>query len=66
MADRSAAELEKRRGQIERAWRLGEMAFIELVRANALAYDAEAARDKARLGSTTAQLQLQIAEGVIP
>ena len=65
-ADRSAAALDKRRGQLERAWRLGEIAFIELVRANALAYDAEAARDKARLGSTTAQLQLQIAEGVIP
>lgn len=65
-ADRSAAELEKRRGQIERAWKLGEISFIELARANALAYDAEAARDKARVGGITAQLQLQIAEGVIP
>lgn len=65
-ADRSAAELEKRRGQIERAWQLGEISFIELVRANALTYDAEAMRDKARVGSITAQLQMQIAEGLIP
>ena len=65
-AERSAAGLEKRRGQIERAWQLGEMAFIELVRANALAFDAEAARDRARIGRVSAQLQLQIAGGRVP
>lgn len=65
-AERSAAELEKRRGQIERAWQLGEMAFIELVRANALAFDAEAARDRARIGRASALLQLQIVGGIVP
>lgn len=65
-AERGAAALEKRRGQIERAWRLGEMPFIELVRATALAFDAEAARDKARTLLAAAGLQLRLAEGVLP
>jgi len=61
---RAAAELEKRRGQIERAWRVGEMPLIEVVRANALAYDAEYARDKAR--TDLAATRLRLAEGVLP
>ena len=65
-AERGAAEWSKRRGQIERAWRLGEMPLIELVRANAAAYEAEAASVKARTGRTAAMLQLAIAEGAIP
>lgn len=65
-AERGAAALEKRRGQIERAWRLGEMPFIELVRANALAFDAESARENARTGRAAAALQLQIAQGALP
>ena len=65
-AERAAADLEKRRGQIERAWRLGEMPFIELVRANALALDAVLARDKARTSRSAALLQLQLAQGQLP
>jgi len=53
-------------GQIERAWRLGEMPFIELVRANALAFDAESARENARTGRAAAALQLRIAQGALP
>lgn len=63
---RAAAGLEKRRGQIERAWRLGEMPLIEVVRANALAFDAEYARGKARTDLAAARLRLQLAEGVLP
>jgi len=65
-ADRAAGELEKRRGQIERAWRMGEMPLIEVVRANALAYDAEYNRDKARTDLAAARLRLRLAEGVLP
>lgn len=63
---RAAAGLEKRRGQIERAWRVGEMPLIEVVRANALAFDAEYARDKARTDLAAARLRLRLAEGVLP
>ena len=63
---RAASELEKRRGQIERAWRLGEMPFIELVRANALAFDAAAARDRARTTRAAAALDLRLAQGIVP
>ena len=63
---RAGAELEKRRGQIERAWRTGEMPLIEVVRANALAYDAEYARDKARTDLAAARLRLRLAEGALP
>ena len=63
---RAAAELERRRGQIERAWRVGEMPLIEVVRANALAYDAEYARDRARTDLAAARLRLRLAEGTLP
>jgi len=63
---RAAAELDKRRGQIERAWRVGEMPLIEVVRANALAYDAEYARDKARTDLAAARLRLRLAAGLLP
>jgi len=63
---RAAAELEKRRGQIERAWRVGEMPLIEVVRSNALAFDAEYARDKARTDLAAARLRLRLAEGALP
>lgn len=63
---RAAAELDKRRGQIERAWRLGEMPLIEVVRANALAYDAEYARDKAHTDLAAARLRLRLAAGLLP
>ena len=65
-AERAAAELEKRRGQIERAWRLGEMPLIELVRANALAFDAAYARDKTRTERASALIGLQLAQGALP
>ena len=63
-AERAAAGLVKRRGQIGRAWQVGEMPLIELVRANALSYDAEAAREKARTELATARLHLRLAQGV--
>ncbi len=64
--ERAAAELEKRRGQIERAWRMGEMPLIEVVRANALAFDAEYNRDRARSELGAARLRLRLAEGILP
>ena len=65
-ADRAAAALGRRRGQIERAWRVGEMPFIELVRANAQALDSDLARSRARTGLQAAQLRAQVASGSIP
>lgn len=64
-ATRAAAELGRRRGQIDRAWRIGEMALIEVVRSNSLFYDAEYARDKARIDLAVARLRLRLAEGVV-
>lgn len=65
-AIRAATELEKRRGQIERAWRAGEMPLIEVVRANALAFDASYAREKAATELVTARQRLRLAEGILP
>lgn len=65
-AARAAAALDRRRDEIERAWRLGEMPLIELIRANALAFDADLARDKARTTSAAARLRIRLAEGVLP
>ena len=65
-AARAATALGTRRGQVERAWRMGEMPLIEVVRANALAFDAELARDKARTTLGTTQQRLRIAQGVLP
>ncbi len=65
-ADRAASELDKRRGQIERAWRMGEMPLIEVVRANALAYDAQFNRDRARTDLAAARLRLRLSEGALP
>jgi len=65
-AARAASELELRRGQIDRAWRMGEMPLVEVVRANAIAFDAGFARDKARTELSAARLRLQLAEGVLP
>ncbi|WP_428488310.1 TolC family protein [Rhodopila sp.] len=65
-AARAASELDRRRGQIERAWRLGEMPFIEVVRADGLAFDAELARDKAATELDAARLGLRLAEGALP
>jgi len=65
-AARAASELERRRGQIDRAWRMGEMPLVEVVRANAVAFDAGFARDKALTELSAARLRLQLAEGVLP
>ena len=65
-AVRAAADLEKRRGEIERAWKLGEMPLIEVVRANAIAFDAAYARDKARTDLDAARLRLRLAQGTLP
>ncbi len=65
-AARAAADVETRRGQIERAWRAGEMPLIEVVRANALAFDAAYARDKARTDLAAARLRLRLAGGALP
>ena len=65
-AERGAAELEKRRGQIERAWRLGEMPLIEVVRADSVTFDAVLARDKARTELAAARIRMSLAEGVQP
>ena len=65
-AARAAASLETRQGQIERAWKLGEMPLIEVVRSNALAFDAAYARERARTELAAARLQLSLAEGRLP
>ena len=65
-AEQAAGQWTRRQGQIERAWRLGEMALIELVRANALAYDAELARAKAQTGLDAARIRLLLAQGAVP
>ena len=65
-AARAAAALDRRRGQIERAWHLGEMPLIEVIRADALAFDAELARDRARTGLDVARLGVRLAEGTLP
>ena len=65
-AERAAAGLERRRGQMERAWRAGEMPLIEVVRANAVAFDAAFARDKARTTLGAAQIRVQLAAGLLP
>ena len=65
-ANRAAEELERRRSQIERAWRLGEMPLIEMVRANALAFDAAYAAGKVRIDLDTARLRQLLAQGVLP
>ena len=65
-ASRAADELDKRRGQVERAWRVGEMPLIEVVRANALAFDADLSRDKTRTELDAARQRLRLAEGLLP
>lgn len=65
-AEQAAAQLGTRAGEIERAWRAGEMPLIEVTRARASAFDAELARDKARTLRDAAQLRLLIASGIVP
>ena len=65
-ATRAADALDKRRGEVERAWHVGEMPLIEVVRANALAFDADLARDKTRTELDAARQRLRLAEGILP
>ena len=65
-AERAAAEQERRRGMIERAWRLGEMPLIEVVRADALAFDARLAQTKSRTALDAARLRIALANGLLP
>ncbi len=65
-AGRAAGEQERRRGMIERSWRLGEMSLIEVVRANALAFDTSLALDKSRTALDAARLRVTLAQGILP
>lgn len=65
-ARRAAADLDKRSGQIERAWRLSEMPLIEVIRASSYAFDADLARDKAQTEVDAARQRARLVEGVLP
>jgi outer membrane protein TolC len=65
-ASRAAADLDRRSGQVERAWRLGEMDLIEVIRADSTAFDADLARDKAQTELDAARQRVGLAEGVLP
>lgn len=65
-AARSAALLDQRRVKIERAWRAGEIALIEVFRANSMAFDADLARDRAATSLAAARIRAQLAQGVLP
>ena len=62
----AADEQERRRGMIERAWRLGEMPLIEVVRADAAASDAAFTATRSRTTLAAARLRLVLAEGRLP
>ena len=65
-ARRAADALDKRSGQIERAWRLGEMPLIEVVRAKTYAFDANLAWAKAQTELYAARQSRLLADGVMP
>ncbi len=65
-ASRAADALALRRGEIRRAWLVGEMPLIELVRAQAAAFDAELARARTRTEAEAGRIQLMLAMGQIP
>ncbi len=63
---RAAASLDQRRGKIERAWRAGETPLVEVIRADAGAFDADLARDKASLSLAVLRLRAQLLRGTLP
>ncbi len=63
---RAESQLRKRRIQIERAWHVGEMPLIEVVRAWAADFDAELVRDRSRASFGAAAMRLSLAEGRLP
>ena len=65
-AGRAAAALSRRGREIRQAWQLGEMPLIELVRAEAAAFDAQLSRDRALTQRDAARLRLVLAAGQIP
>ena len=63
---RAGIQLRKRRIQIERAWHVGEMPLIEVVRARAADFDAELVRARSRALFGAAAMRLSLAEGRLP
>lgn len=63
---RAATEQDRRRGMIERAWRVGEMPLIEVVRANAAAFDASLVQAKIRSALEAARLRVMLSQGILP
>ncbi len=65
-ATRAATAMDLRRAKIERAWRAGEMPLIELIRADAMAYDSDSTREKAALDLAAARTQARLLQGILP
>ena len=63
---RAAADLDRRRVEIAHAWRLGEAPTIELIRADAVASDADLARDEAATRRDAARWRAELASGLLP
>ena len=63
---RAASALDRRAAEVERAWRIGEMPLIELVRARQSAFAADVDRARARIALQAAVLRLGLAQGEIP
>ncbi len=63
---RAAAALGMRQGEIERAWRLGEMPEIEVIRAQQLAFDARATEARNKVLIEAATWRMAFAEGILP
>lgn len=66
VAVRAARELAQRQDMVERSWKQGEMPLIEVVRANASAFDAAFSAARSRTLLEAARLEVVIAQGVIP
>ena len=63
---RAAQTLQSRSKEVERAWRLGEMPEIEVIRAQQLAFDAEATAARSDVLIDAATWRMAFAEGVLP
>ena len=64
--NRAASDLDRRRTEIEHAWRIGEMPTIELIRANAVASDADLMRAQAKTKRDAARWAAVLAAGSLP
>ena len=65
-AIRAAIALDRRAGSVTRAWHVGEMPLIELLRARQAAFDAQAQRNRAEVTVQAAVLRAILARGVVP